>query len=84
MVDKAGHRVVTDASEIYFENQGLARMIGIGNGNLSDAESNQDLVHHVYQGRGMAIVQSEYVSWVVQIEASSEGPEPANVRLTVR
>ncbi|NQV33451.1 MAG: DUF4982 domain-containing protein [Phycisphaeraceae bacterium] len=84
VVDEAGQRVATETSEVRFEILGPAHIIGIGNGDLSDIKSNQDLVHNVFQGRGLAIVQSGFLPGKVQIRAECEGLEPANLELTVR
>jgi beta-galactosidase len=84
VTDKTGQRIATAASEIRFEIQGPARLIGIGNGDLNDTKSNQDLVHAVYQGRGLAIVQSGFEPGRVLIRAVAEGLEPCQVELVVQ
>jgi len=84
VVDEVGQRVVTDASEVHFEIQGPARITGFVISDSAATENNQDLVHSLYEGRGLAIVQSEFTAGTVQIKASSEGLEPANLKLTVR
>ena len=84
VTDRAGQRIDAQTSKIHFDIQGPARFIGIGNGNLNDVESNQDPVHAVYQGRGLAIVQSGSVAGTVRIRASADGLEPASVALDVR
>ena len=84
ITDEAGQRIVINDSEIRFDIQGPARIIGIGNGDLNDVKSNQDLVHNVYQGRGLAIVQSGFERGTVTITAVSQDLKPASVELAVR
>ena len=55
---RRGVRVPNADAQVTFEVQGPARMLGIGNGDLNDASSGQDLVHRAYQGRGLAILQA--------------------------
>ncbi len=84
VTDEAGQRVVLDDSEIRFDIQGPGRIIGIGNGNLNDVKSNQDLAHNVYEGRGLAIVQSGFEPGTITITAISQDLKPASVELAVR
>ncbi|MCF7974721.1 MAG: DUF4982 domain-containing protein [Phycisphaerae bacterium] len=84
VTDQAGHRVATDDSEVQFAIQGPGRILGIGSGNLNDVDSNQDLVHRVYEGRGLAIVQSGPGPGTIKIRASSEGLESAGIDCVVQ
>ena len=82
IVDKRGVRVPNADAQVTFEVQGPARMLGIGNGDLNDASSGQDLVHRAYQGRGLAILQATGAPGPIMVRASAPGLEPASVTLT--
>jgi len=84
IVDRNGVRVATADSEVTFEIQGPARLLGIGNGDLNDATNAKDLVHRTYQGRGLAILQSTRTPGEVRIRASAPGIEGATVVVTSR
>ena len=79
IVDKNGVRVPNANAEITFAVEGPARVLGIGNGDLNDASSGQDLVHRAYQGRGLMILQSTGTPGAITIRASSPGLEAATV-----
>jgi beta-galactosidase len=79
IVDRNGVRVPTADSEVAFEIQGPARVLGIGNGDLNDASNARDLVHRAYQGRGLAILQSTRTPGEIRIRASAPGLEAASV-----
>ena len=84
IVDRNGVRVATADSEVTFEIQGPARLLGIGNGDLNDATNAKDLAHRTYQGRGLAILQSTRTPGEIRIRASAPGIEGATVVVTSR
>lgn len=84
IVDRNGVRVPNADSEVTFEVQGPARLLGIGNGDLNDVSNPKDLVHRAFQGRGLAILQSTGAPGEVRIRASATGLAPATVTLSAR
>ena len=82
LVDRDGVRVPSTDSDVTFEIQGPARLLGIGNGDLNDASNAKDLVHPTYQGRGLAILQSTRTAGEIRIRASVAGLDPVSVTVT--
>jgi beta-galactosidase len=83
IVDANGVLVPDAANELKFEISGPAAVIGIGNGALNDIESCKDLAHKAFQGRGLAIIQSQNAAGKISIKVSSPGLESAAAALTV-
>ena len=81
VVDEAGVRVPMDESEVHFSLEGPARILAVGNGNLNDDDPTLDLVHHAYQGLGLAMVQSTGEAGKITIQARADGLQAAQVEL---
>ena len=81
IVDENGVRVPNAEAEVKFEMTGPAKIIGIGNGDLSNSENCQGDTHHAFQGRGLAILQTLGTSGSITLQASAPGLEPASVTL---
>ncbi len=77
IVDAQGVRVPDAAQSVTFEVAGPAELLGIGNGDLSNAEDPRGHVHQAYQGRGLAILQSTTVPGDVTVKATAPGLAPA-------
>ena len=82
VVDRRGVRVPTADAQVTFDVQGPARVLGIGNGDLNDARSGQDLAHRAYQGRGLAILQATGTPGSITVRASAPGLEPGTATIT--
>jgi beta-galactosidase len=66
---------------VKFDLTGPAKIIGIGNGDLSNSENCQGDTHRAFQGRGLAILQTIGTSGSITLQASAPGLEPASVTL---
>ena len=84
IVDAHGVRVPEADAEVTFELTGPARLLGIGNGDLSNSEPCQGLAHRAYQGRGLAILQAGDTAGPVTLRATAPGLEPAEMTLESR
>ena len=84
IVDENGVRVPNADAEVKFELTGPAKIIGIGNGELSNSENCQGDTHRAFQGRGLAILQITDISGNITLKASTPGLEPASVILHSR
>jgi beta-galactosidase len=84
IVDENGVRVPSADAEVQFELTGPAKIIGIGNGDLSNSENCQGDTHRAFQGRGLAILQTTGISGKITLKASAPGLEPASVILQSR
>ncbi len=84
IVDENGVRVPNADAEIKFELTGPAKLIGLGNGDLSNSENCQGDTHRAFRGRGLAILQTTTTAGVVALQATAPGLEPATVRLQSR
>jgi beta-galactosidase len=71
-------------AEVQFELTGPAKIIGIGNGDLSNSENCQADTHRAFQGCGLAILQATGISGKITLKASTPGLEPASVILESR
>jgi beta-galactosidase len=81
IVDEHGVRVPNAEAEVKFDLTGPAKIIGIGNGDLSNSENCQGDTHRAFQGRGLAILQTLGTSGSITLQASAPGLEPASVTL---
>ena len=81
VVDSQGVRAPDADNQLTFTLEGPAEILGIGNGNLNSVEGFKDRTHQVYQGRGLAILQSTSVGGKIVLNVSSPGLEPASVIL---
>ena len=84
IVDENGVRVPGADAEVQFELTGPAKIIGIGNGDLSNSENCQADTHRAFQGCGLAILQATGISGKITLKASTPGLEPASVILESR
>lgn len=84
IVDDRGVRVPDADQEVTFELAGPAVTLGIGNADLNSPDGYKDLVHKVYRGRGLAILQSTTVPGSITLKAASPGMESATVTITSR
>ena len=84
VVDAQGVRVPNAGQELTFALSGPAQILGLGNGDVTNSEPVKGPVHRVYQGRGLAIVQSSTSAGAITLKASAPGLESANVTLSSR
>jgi beta-galactosidase len=77
IVDEQGRRVPDAETEVSFELAGPARLLGIGNGNLSSTEDDKDLKQHAHQGRGVLILQTTPNAGDISVKAAATGLAPA-------
>ena len=84
VVDAQGVRVPDAGQELTFALSGPAQILGLGNGDVTNSEPVKGPVHRVYQGRGLAIVQSSTSAGAITLKASAPGLESANVTLSSR
>ena len=84
IVDENGVRVPDADAEVKFDLTGPAKIIGIGNGDLSNRENCQSDTHRTFQGRGLVILQSNGSGGGITVQASAPGLEPASVTLQSR
>ena len=81
IVDANGVRIPRADAEVKFELIGPAKIIGLGNGDLSNSENCQGDTHRVFQGRGLAILQTTGIAGSIILQASAPGLQPASVTL---
>jgi beta-galactosidase len=84
VVDAQGVRVPDAAEELTFESSGPAHILGLGNGDVSNSESVKGPAFQVYQGRGLAIVQSTTEAGPVTLNVSAPGLQAAAVTVNSR
>jgi beta-galactosidase len=81
IVDENGVRVPNADAEVKFDLTGPAKIIGIGNGDLSNSEKCQGDTHSTFQGRGLAILKTNGTGGSIILQVSAPGLEPASVTL---
>ena len=84
IVDANGVRVPDAAEAVTFKVSGPAEIIGIGNGDLSNSEDPRGPTHRAYQGRGLAIFQSQTATGSITVKATAPNLAPATVTLMSR
>lgn len=85
IIDKNGTRISNAQNEVTFNITGPANLIGIDNGKRDGAVDYKDNKHNAFEGRGIAIVQSQQNELgKVTIEAISPDLKPATVILEVK
>ena len=71
-------------NEVTFTVEGPAKIIGIGNADLNSLDYTLDQKHKAYEGRGLAILQTERSAGSITVTATAEGLESAKVTLSSR
>jgi beta-galactosidase len=84
VVDMAAVRIPDAESEISFELSGPARILGIGNGDVTNSEPVTAPNHRAFEGRGLVIIQSTGDKGAISLKASAGGLEPATITLASR
>jgi beta-galactosidase len=69
---------------VKFDLTGPAKIIGIGNGDLSNSENCQGDTHRTFQGRGLVILQTAGTAGSITLQAGASGLEAASVTLQSR
>lgn len=84
-VRDAQSRVVPIADNlITFKLTGAGRLIGVGNGDPADQESDKGSSRNAFAGLCMAIIQSSKVTGSITVEATSPGLAPARATIAAR
>ncbi|HXS93959.1 MAG TPA: glycoside hydrolase family 2 TIM barrel-domain containing protein [Candidatus Limnocylindrales bacterium] len=84
VVDAEG-RVHPDAdNEIMFDVQGDGKLIGVDNGDMSNAEDYKGKQKKAFHGMCLGIVQATATAGRIRVTASSPGLKPATVTITTR
>ena len=83
-LDDKGRFVPTGANEISFSLKGPGKILGVGNGDPSSHESDQEPHRHLFNGKALVIVQSTGGAGTLELTASSEGIKPTVLSLPVK
>lgn len=81
IVDANGVRVPDAAVPVAFEIAGPATLLGIGNGDLRNSEDPHAPTHQSFQGRGLAVLQSQRTAGAIIIRAKATELAPAEITL---
>ena len=81
VVDDKGVRVPNAEHELVFDVDGPGDIIGIENGDLNSIEDYKDLKNKVYNGRGLAILQSTFKPGKIRLTAHAEGLNGASIQI---
>lgn len=84
VLDEKGILVPDAENEIELKIDGPARLLGFGNGNNASHDYETDAVHKVYQGRALAIIQSDDPGAKISVKASCPGIDQAVVSLDTK
>jgi beta-galactosidase len=81
VTDENGVLVPIADNEITLTINGPARVIGFGNSNPASHDNETDATHRVYQGRALAVIQSDGRLGKISIKATSPGLDDATVSI---
>jgi beta-galactosidase len=81
IVDALGRVVPTACNEVSFEIQGAGKIIGIDNGDPLSHADFMSLHRNVFNGLGLAIVQSTDTPGEIHLTAASSGLKPSRVTI---
>ena len=84
VTDENGVTVPDAEAMVSFFVSGPGRIVAVGNGNPANHENETDTEHHVWQGRGLAIVQAGREPGVVTITVSSAGLEGMDIKVNIQ
>jgi beta-galactosidase len=82
--DAKGRLVPITDNEITFAISGSGRLIGVGNGDPTDQESDKGTSRKAFSGLCMAVVQSTKAVGDITVEATSPGIAPATVTIAAK
>ena len=82
--DAQGRIVPVTDNEVAFKVSGEGKLIGVGNGDPTDQESDKATSRKAFSGLCMAIVQSTKSAGDITVEATSPGLEPAQVTIPAK
>jgi beta-galactosidase len=75
-------RVPNATPEVTFTLTGPAKILGLGNGDITNSEPVTGPDHRAYQGRGLAILQTTNTPGPITLTATTPGLPPATLTLT--
>ncbi len=84
ITDSKGNIVPKADNLIRFRISGNGKLIGLDNGNPADHEPYKSDKRKVFNGLGLAIIQSGKVPGKITLTASSEGMEDVSVEIIVK
>lgn len=82
--DAQGRIVPVADNEVAFRVSGEGRLIGVGNGDPTDHESDKGTSRKAFSGLCMAVVQSTKSAGGITVEATSPGLAPARVTIAAK
>lgn len=82
--DAKGRVVPITENEVTFRVSGCGKLIGVGNGDPTDHESDKGTVRKAFSGLCMALVQSAKTAGNITVEAASPGLTPASVTIAAK
>jgi len=82
--DAQGRVVPVTDNEVAFKVSGSGKLIGLGNGDPTDQESDKGTSRKAFSGLCMAIVQSTKNAGSITVEASSPGLTPSSVTIAAK
>jgi beta-galactosidase len=82
--DAQGRVVPITDNEVTFKISGEGKLIGVGNGDPTDQESDKGASRKAFSGLCMAVVQSTKTAGEIAVEATSPGLAPATVTIAAK
>jgi len=81
VVDEKGRPVPDATHEITLTLAGPARLLGFGNGDNASHDHETDAVHKLYQGRALAVIQSDGQAGKITIKAAADGLDACQISM---
>ncbi len=82
--DAQGRVVPITDNEVTFRISGAGKLIGVGNGDPTDQESDKGTSRKAFSGLCMAVVQATKTAGEITVEATSPGLAPATVTIAAK
>jgi beta-galactosidase len=81
VVDAKGRVVPTADNRVTFSVQGAGHVAGVGNGNPSDHDPDKASSRRAFSGKCMVLIGGGESTGAIQLEAASDGLQPASLAL---
>src|SRR5581483_10160266 len=82
--DAQGRTVPVTDNEVMFRVSGAGKLIGLGNGDPTDHDSDKGMSRKAFCGFCMALVQSSKTAGSITLEAASPGLPPASLTIAAK
>jgi len=84
ILDAQGRLVANASNHVTFQLTGGGKLLGVGNGNPADHDSDRAAERNAFNGHCIAVIQAGTHRDTIQLTATSPGLAPATITLEVK